>query len=163
MEARMNTAHAIDPAQSATELNESLTKLETALLTPAVSGELESWARTVQEATTVLSERLPTYLKSVLHPEYVEIAKSDPELLSRVEQLIAEDHNLVLEQDAFRTRINDFVKRASQLKKDEVQGISERNKIEQEGLAVILRIKRQRTVADTWLAEANYRDRGPVD
>lgn len=159
----MNTAHATDPAQSAAELNEALTKLETALLTPAVSGELESWARTVQEATTVLSERLPTYLKSVLHPEYAEIAKVDPELLSRVEQLIAEDHNLVLEQDAFRTRINDFVKRAAQIKKDEAQGTSERNKIEQEGLNLILGIKRQRAVADTWLAEANYRDRGPVD
>ena len=159
----MSTAHAIDPTQSAAELNATLTKLETALLTPTVSGELESWARTVQESTLALSERLPTYLKTVLHPEYAEIARIDPELLSRVEQLIAEDHNLVLEQDAFRTRINDFVKRASHLKKDEAQGTAERNKIEQEGLDLIVRIKRQRTAADTWLAEANYRDRGPVD
>ena len=159
----MSTAHAIDPTQSANELNDALTKLETALLTPIVSGELESWARSVQEATNMLSERLPTYLKAVLHPEYAEIARADPELLSRVEHLVAEDHNLVLEQDAYRTRINDFVKRASHLKKDEAQGAAERNKTEQEGLDLILRIKRQRTVADTWLAEANYRDRGPVD
>jgi hypothetical protein len=159
----MSTAHAIDPTQSATELNAALTKLETALLTPTVSGELESWARTAQEATLKLSERLPTYLKSVLHPEYAEIARADPELLSRVEQLVAEDHNLVLVQDAFRTRINDFVKRAAHLKKDEAQGAAERSKIEQEGLDLILRIKRQRAAADTWLAEANYRDRGPVD
>src|SRR5215471_13639803 len=103
----MSTTHAADPAQSANELNESLTKLETALLAPVVSGELESWARTVQEATSGLSQRLPSYLHSVLHPQYAEIAKSDSELLTRVQQLIAEDQNLILEHDKFEKRIND--------------------------------------------------------
>jgi hypothetical protein len=137
--------------------------VETALLTPVVSGELESWARSVQEATEGLSQRLPAYLKSVLHPQYAEIAKSDPELLTRVEQLVAEDQNVMLEQGAFRKRATEFAGRASQIKKDEVQVASERTKLEQEGIALVLRIKRQRAAADTWLAEANYRDRGPVD
>ena len=159
----MNSTHTVDPAHSATALNDALTQLETALITPVVSGELESWARAAQEAADKLSATLPAYLKNVLHSEYAEIARSDPELLSRVEQLIAEDQNVVLEQDAFRTRFGEFVKRASQIKKDEAQVSSERQKLEQDGLARILRIKRQRTAADTWLAEANYRDRGPVD
>jgi hypothetical protein len=159
----MTAAHATDPAQAANELNESLTRLETALLAPVVSGELESWAKTVQEGTKGLSERLPSYLNSVLHPQYAEIAKSDSELLTRVQQLIAEDQNLILEQDKFDKRVNDFVSRASQIKKDEAQTATERTKVEQEGLALVLRIKRQRAAADTWLAEANYRDRGPVD
>ena len=93
----------------------------------------------------------------------IEIAQSDPELLSKVEKLIAEDQNVVLELDAFRKHINDFARRASQIKKDEAQVAADRTKLEQEGLALILRIKRQRATADTWLAEANYRDRGPVD
>src|SRR5687768_7892228 len=101
----MNAMRTSDPAQSATELNEALSKLETALITPVVSGELENWARAVQEAAARLSQRLPTYLKSVLHPQYADIARSDPELLARVEKLIAEDQNVVLDQDAFRTRI----------------------------------------------------------
>jgi hypothetical protein len=159
----MNFTPIIDPAQAVADLNEALTGMETALLTPVVSGELESWARTVQEATDALSERLPSYLKNVLHVQYAEIARSDPELLTRVEQLIAEDQNVLLDQDAYRTRIGEFVKRASQLKKDEGQATAQRTKLEQDGLALILRIKRQRTAADTWLAEANYRDRGPVD
>jgi hypothetical protein len=159
----MTAAHATDPAQAASELNESLARLETALLGPVVSGELESWARTVQEATKSLSERLPSYLNSVLHPQYAEIAKSDSELLTRVQQLIAEDQNLILEQDKFEKRVDDFVRRASQIKKDEAQTAAERGKLEQEGIALVLRIKRQRAAADTWLAEANYRDRGPVD
>lgn len=159
----MNSPQTIDPAHSVAELNDALTQLETALLTPVVSGELESWTRSAQEASEKLSAKMPGYLKNVLHAQYAEIARSDPELLPRVEQLIAEDQNLVLDQDAFRTRFGEFVKRASQIKKDEAQVSAERLKLEQDGLALILRIKRQRTAADTWLAEANYRDRGPVD
>lgn len=145
------------------ELNEALTQLETALLSPAVSGELESWARTVQELAGKLAQKLPTYLKSVLHPQYAQIAKDDAELLTRVEQLIAEDQNVLLEQDAFNQRAAEFVSRASQIKKDEAQIAADRAKLEQEGLNFVLRIKRQRAAADTWLGEANYRDRGPVD
>jgi hypothetical protein len=159
----MTTTHAVDPAQAASELNQSLGRLENALLAPVVSGELESWARTVQEATNGLSQRLPSYLNSVLHPQYAEIAKSDSELLTRVQQLIAEDQNLILEQDKFDKRVNEFAKRASQIKKDEAQTTTERGKLEQEGIALVLSIKRQRAAADTWLTEANYRDRGPVD
>ncbi len=159
----MNSAHAIDPAQSEGELNEALSKLETALLTPVVAGELESWARTAQDAATLLAERLPAFLKSVLHPQCAEIAKSDSELLTRVEQLVAEDQKVALEQDAFRTHLNDFAKLASQIKKDEARATAERTKLEQEGIEMILRIKRQRAAASTWLAEANYRDQGPVD
>lgn len=159
----MNVTPTIDPAHCAAELCEALTQAETALLTPLVSGELESWSSTLQEATQLLSERLPGYLKFVLHSEYAEIAKTDPELLPRVEQLIAEDQSLLLEQDSFRTAVNEFVKRAGNIKKDEAQVAAERVKLEQQGLALILRIKRQRAAADTWLAEANYRDRGPVD
>jgi len=159
----MNITPTIDPAHCAAELNEALSHAETALLTPVVSGELETWATTVQETSQLVSERLPAYLKAVLHPEYAEIAKTDPELLTRVEQLITEDQNLLLDQDSFRTETNEFAKRAANIKKDEGQGASERAKLEQKGLALILRIKRQRAAADTWLAEANYRDRGPVD
>jgi hypothetical protein len=153
----------MDPAQSAAELNETLARLETALLTPVVSGEMEAWARTAQQAAAELEMRLPPYLQSVLHPQYAEIARSDAELLPRVEQLIAEDQNLLLEQSAFCDRMNDFVKRAAQAKRDEAKVADERTQLEQEGISLIVRIKRQRAAADTWLAEANYRDRGPVD
>ena len=153
----------MDPAQSAADLNTALAALETALLTPVVSGEMEAWARTAQQAATELDRRLPPYLRSVLHPQYAEIARSDAELLSRVEQLIAEDQNLLLDQSAFCDRINTFALRAAQVKRDEAQVAAERDGLEEEGIGLIVRIKKQRAAADTWLAEANYRDRGPVD
>jgi hypothetical protein len=153
----------MDIAQSTTELSDTLARLETALLSPIVSGELETWARAVQESTTQLGQRLPTYLKTVLHPQYAEIAKSDQELLTRVDQLIAEDQNLLLEQAAFKKKVDEFAERTSHIKKDEAQGAAQRPQIEQDGIALVLRIKKQRAAADTWMAEANYRDRGPVD
>jgi hypothetical protein len=159
----MTSTQATDAASAAAELNDALTKLETALLAPTVSGELESWARTVQEGARAVAQRLPSYLHSVLHPKYAEIAKSDNELLSFVQKMIDEDKNLVLEQDRFAQRVEAFVKQATQAKKDEAQASSERSKLEQEGIDLILRIKRQRAAADTWLAEAAYRDRGSVD
>ncbi len=159
----MERASAVEPAQSASELSDALVKLETALLTPNVAGELESWARVIEEAATTLSQRLSIYVKTVLHPQYAEIAKSDPELLTRVEQLIAEDQIVLLEQEAFRAHVSEFAKRASQVKKDEGQVEADRAKLEQEGIDLTLRIKRQRAAADTWQAEANYRDRGTVD
>src|SRR4051794_20793904 len=109
----MNVTPTIDPGQCAAELNDALARAETALLTPVVSGELESWAAGLQETTQLLSERLPNYLKHVLHPDYAQIAKSDPELLPRVEQLIAEDQSLLVDQDGFRTEVDDFAKRAA--------------------------------------------------
>lgn len=153
----------MNTAPVTTELCDALGRLETALLTPVVSGELESWAKTAQDATADLSRCLPEYVKSVLHPQYAEIAKSDTELLARVQQLIAEDQNLVLDQAAFTRRMNDSAQRASQIKKDEAQVAADRLQLEQEGIALVLRIKKQRAAADTWLVEANYRDRGPVD
>jgi hypothetical protein len=149
--------------QAGAELNDALASLETALLTPVVSGELESWAKTVEEAAAALAKQLPEFYKSVLHPQYAQIAKTDAELLTRVEQLIAEDQNVLLEQDAFQSRTKDFANKASQIKKDEGQIAADRAKLEQEGIDLVLRIKRQRAAADTWLGEANYRDRGPVD
>src|SRR3954451_5380362 len=111
----------MDAAHAAAELNEALSGLETALLTPLVSGELEGWTRAAQEATERLSQRLPSFLRQVLHPQYADIARNDPELLPRVQQLIDEDQSLVLEHAAFRTQRSEFAKRASQIKKDEVQ------------------------------------------
>lgn len=158
------TAKPFDNArQSDSALKSALAKLETALLTPVVSGELESWARNVQEAATALAESLPAFLTSVLHPQYAEIAKDDAELLPRVQQLISEDQNVLLEQDDFRQRVARFLSLTTQFKKDESRLAADRTSLEQEGIDLTLRIKRQRAAADTWLAEAAYRDRGPVD
>ena len=159
----MNPTTATQSSQSTHELTDSLTRLETALLSPVVSGELESWAKTVAETTQQLAHCLPEFLDNVLHPQYALIAKADAELLSRVEQLVAEDKNMLHDLETFRSQADQFVARAAQVKKDEVQLAGHRQTLEQNGIELIVRVRRQRAAADTWMAEANYRDRGPVD
>ena len=102
----------MDVREAAIELTESLEKLETALLSPVVSGELAAWARAVQEATTALARQLPEFVNSVLHPEYAEIARTDQELLTRVQQLKDDDHNLLADLQTFETHVQAFAERA---------------------------------------------------
>jgi hypothetical protein len=144
-------------------LNESLTKLETALITPLVSGELDDWVQTVREATQELGPNLREYIESVLHAQYVQIAKSDEELLSRVEQMIEEDKGLLEEYEAFLQDLKRLSSRVPGAEKDELKVADHRARIEARGNALILRIKKQRAAASTWLSEALYRDRGPGD
>jgi hypothetical protein len=144
-------------------LNESLSKLETALLTPQVSGELDRWVQTVREATSELGSHLREYIEGVLHAQYAQIAKTDEELLTHVEQMIEEDKNLLCEFDGFVAELDTLTARVPSAGKDELKVADHRVHIEARGTALILRIRKQRTAAATWLSEAFYRDRGPVD
>ena len=144
-------------------VNEAMTKLETALLTPLVSGELESWVQDVRAAGVELGPALREFLETVLHAQYVQIAKTDEELLSRVEQMIEEDKNLLGEYDGFLVEVETLAARVPSVEKDELKVTDRRAHLETRGNALILRIRKQRAVASTWLSEAFYRDRGPVD
>ncbi len=144
-------------------VNEAMTKLETALLTPLVSGELDSWVQDVREAGVELGPALREYIESVLHAQYVQIAKTDEELLSRVEQMIEEDKNLLGEYDGFLAELATLAARVPSAEKDELKIADHRAHVETRGNALILRIRKQRATASTWLSEAFYRDRGPVD
>ena len=91
-----------------TELTESLSRLETSLLTPVVSGELASWAQTCRAAGDAVAERYAKYLKDVLHRQYGEISRTDEELLRQVQQMRASDDNLAVDLAAFQRRLNSF-------------------------------------------------------
>jgi hypothetical protein len=140
-----------------------LARLETALLSPPVAGELQSWSGESCAAMDALAEQLPQFLEQVLHRQYLEIAGSDPELLPKIEQMIAEDRRLVEDLGGLRRRLAAFAQSAALIKKNEVKVAEERQRLEEDGIALIIRIKKQRAAADTWLAEALYRDRGSVD
>ncbi len=150
-----------DPIDS--ELSDALVRLETALLTPVVSGELTSWAQSAQAALDAVARILPSFLRDVLHEQYAEIAKTDEELLRRVQQMIGEDQQLVTELASYRRRFSAFAEAAALVKKHESKVAEQRDALEQDGVALIVRIKKQRAAADAWLAEAVYRDRGAVD
>jgi len=150
-------------ANTESVLAEALARLETALLSPVVAGELDQWAGSCQEAMHLVAKQLPAYFRTVLNPEYAQIARTDPEMLTQIEQLVAEDQRLVEDLEKFNRRLATFTEAAALIKKDESKVAEERAGLEQSGIALIIRIKKQRATADTWLTEAVYRDRGSVD
>ena len=138
----------------------TLAKLETALLSPVVAGELSTWTHTVQEAAATLAVDLASYLRMVLHVEYEEIGRTDPEMSAQVEKLIRNDRQLLEQMACFHEELHALSDAADHVKKNEGKLAEQRQRVEQAGIALILNIKKQETAATTWLAEAHFRDRG---
>lgn len=143
-------------------LKAAVDKLETALLTPVLAGELTTWITQVQDCTDDLEEVLRPCLER-LHSDFTEIAKADNELLFRVEQMVEGEKSLLKMYDEFRRNLHLLATRAPKVFSDEAKVADERLKVEQQGTKLLTEFKRLQTAASTWLQEAVYRDRGPVD
>jgi len=144
-------------------LEETLAKLETALLSPVVSGELKGWFTTVREAASTFALDWTRYLNTVLHAEYKQIVQTDPELSSSVEKMIRNDQTLLDKLAKFHEDLHTLEQRAEQLEWQENKLAAERQRLEETGIALIVQIKKQRATAETWVAESYYRDRGVKD
>src|SRR6478672_2288981 len=138
-------ATTLAPAEQ--KLQPAMSQLEAALLAPVVSGQLTSWTHAVLEALNAFGPSWVDFVKTVLHPQYNEIAKTDNDLLRRVEQMIQEDQQLVAEFNQLQKRVEDFAKRADEVKKHESKAAEDREKVEQAGIALIVRIKKQQSAA----------------
>ena len=149
--------------QQETELKEAIGRLESALLTPVIAGELVGWITTVQDAADDLDDQLRAFAEQILHPQYKEIAKADNELLFRVQQLKEEEVKLLAAHEAFRRNLHLLAQRAPQVWEDEAKVADERALVEKQGMKLMTELKRQQLAVTTWLSEAVYRDRGPVD
>jgi hypothetical protein len=108
------------------DLKESIDRLERALLTPVLSGEVVQWVKNVQEAAVCLDEAMQPFFNGVLHADYKEIAKSDNELLYRVEQMVAEERKLLERKDHFQQRLQHLADRAPHVHSDEAKVASRR-------------------------------------
>ena len=141
-------------------LQETMTKLEAALLAPVVSGEMKSWVHNVQQAAATFAMDWARELHTVLHVQYEQIANTDSELSSCVEKMIQADHELLEELARFHEKLHDLQGAAEHVDWQETKLAAQRKDIEQFGISLIVRIKKQQSAATTWLAEAMYRDRG---
>jgi len=144
-------------------LQDTMSKLEMALLAPVVSGELPAWIRNVEEAAATFSMDCTRHLNTVQHEQYREIAKSDPELLPQVEKLIEADQHLLEGLTRFHEELHALSKQAEEVGWLEGKLAARRQHVEDTGTKLILQIKKQQAAATTWLSEAVYRDRGTVD
>jgi hypothetical protein len=131
--------------------------------TPVVSGELAEWIDTVSKSWVEASAQVHYQVKHRNPRQYEQIAKEDPELLPRIEQLQAED--AAIEED--RERLGNTVHRTAQhvprMEPDEEKARHHTKKLIDEGLTFIARVRKQATAIQTWFVEAFNRDRGAVD
>jgi len=144
-------------------LDDTLNKLENALLTPAVPGELQSWIATVKQSATTFAMDWARYLHTVIHAQYAEIVKTDPEMSAFVQKMKSTDQQLLDQLASFHEDFGRLEERAKQAQWNEGKLADDRRRLEEGGIALILQIKKQRLTAEAWLSEAFYRDRGVKD
>jgi hypothetical protein len=144
-------------------LREELERLETALDTPPVPGELPNWATMLRKSFDGASQAILAQIESV-HPEQIrEIEGQDAELLSRTQQLREEDH---VNHDWCR-RLNqafaEFETKAARAGADEKQVIDQQQALLEEGLRFVTHVRKQETAIRSWIQEAFQRDTGLGD
>jgi hypothetical protein len=145
------------------DLKTALTSLETSLATPIISGELADWVEDLQKAWDEASAQIH-YAIHHLHPRtYEEMGKQDAELLPRMELLRGEDQAIKDDRERIGGLIARDVKLVPTLEPDEGRAYSYLKPLIDEGLAFVLRVRKQEVALETWLAEAFNRDRGSVD
>ncbi len=144
-------------------LREELERLETALDTPPVPGELTNWATMLRKSFDGASQAILAQIESV-HPEQIrEIEGEDAELLSRTQQLREEDQ---LNHDWCR-RLNrafaEFEIKAARAGADEKQVIEQQQALLEDGLRFVTHVRKQETAIRSWIQEAFQRDTGLGD
>jgi hypothetical protein len=138
-------------------------RLEEALLTPAIAGEMPGWISSVEQAAATLTVDWTTHLHSVSHVQYREIAASDPEQLPRIEKMIETEEQLLGELTRFHEELHTLAGQATEVGWHESKLAGRRQHMEEAGLHLLQQIKKQKLAGETWLAEALYRDRGTQD
>lgn len=136
---------------------------ETSLLTPIVSGDLTDWLEALCNAWRAVGARLDDEYFRERTRLYDSIATQDPELLPRVEQLRSEDVAIAQECALFRRTMERLGGNASKLEPVEDPAQQFTQKVIDQGLALVTRVRRQNIAVQTWYNEAFNRDRGTVD
>jgi hypothetical protein len=151
-----------DPAD-ANPLLDALTRWETALLTPLVSGELKTW---IEEACRAFDDVEPALWRQLdhVHPEQIQaIGAEDPEMLPKTEKLRADDQNVRETFSRLKQRFGELSARAERVDSDEARVSDHLPAMTDEALATIMLIRKQETAVRTWFVEAFQRDRGEGD
>jgi len=143
-------------------LETALNRFETQLETPVVPGELPAWLQSLERTLTKLNPLL--YTRIAEHQlQFDEMAKQDPGLIPRVEQLSGEDPGILAEAGQQLKMISPLVRHSDKLERDVAHSANALERSVQRGLKLVIRIRKQETAISTWYMEAFDRDRGVAD
>ena len=151
------------PITAEDELKNALAAFETSLATPVVSGELTEWLDAAKQSWTEVSAKTHYQAKHAHPRQFDQIAKEDPELLPRVEQLQAEDAAIEQDRETLSQIVSSTTLHAPKLEPDEEKAQHHIKKLVDEGMAFIVRVRKQEVAIQTWFVEAFNRDRGAGD
>lgn len=144
-------------------LQETLANLEAALLAPPIPGEMGHWARGVKQSAATLATDWARELHSILYPQHEEISRTDAEMAACVEKLRQQEEELAANLVRFHEALHHLEEAAAHVDWHEARLAPLQKVVENDGLQLILKMKKQQATSATWLAEALYRDRGVKD
>lgn len=142
---------------------QSLAAFEKCINTPFIPGELLAWMRAVSQAFARLVELMIGQTEQMHKEEFRDIAREDPGLLKRVEEMRKEDGEIAKESERLASAIATLKPRIEQAGADEVVLREELNQFVADAQQFVARVRKQEVTIRTWWVESFTRDRGTVD
>lgn len=142
---------------------EALEQLEQQLEVPYVSGELHAWSETVVELVKRAQEAVQNSVEQEHPRTFAMIVKNQSNLQQQVEKLQEEDREILPAFEPLLHEAQQFNSTVDETALARQQIEPARERLVTDGLALIIRTRRQRSAVKTWLSEAIQRDNGVGD
>jgi len=144
-------------------LREELERLEAALDTPSVPGEMSGWASMVRKSFDEASRVVLNQIESVHPGQLGEIDGQDAELMARTKQLREEDRRHQEWCRRLSAAFAEFEAKAARAGADEKQVTEPQQALLEDGLRFVTHVRKQEAAIRSWLQEAFERDTGTGD
>jgi hypothetical protein len=142
------------------QFREVLDELERVLLAPLVSGELASWTETALRAFHAAAPLLRDRVESVHPRELQEIFREDPELATEVDKMKQADLEILAGIDRLEQVLSKFFEVAPNVEPNEAPAADVLARVSEQGIDLIVSIRRQEEAMRVWHQESLLRDRG---
>ncbi len=141
----------------------ALAELERTLLTPLIPGEVETWAQAAWRAFAVAAPLLQQRIRCVHAEEISQILDDDPELSAQVQRLRETGNQILAAMENLGLKLSRLARITPALEPNEAPAAEIAKRLSQQGIELVVSIRRQDEEIRTWQSESVLRDRGPVD
>lgn len=145
------------------ELHDALEQVEFGLESPRISGELESWLKSLAIAFGQMTPLLQRRIATAHEQQFAQIMADDPGLLPRVSHLRRGDVESLQQSDTIQKRLATLLGNVRKVEPDEGLLDDQITALIDQGLEFVIHVRTQENAIRTWSLEALERDRGTVD
>jgi hypothetical protein len=145
------------------ELFSSLERFEASLETPVVPGEMLDWLETAQQLCREVDSLVRREIDEK-HPQTLqEISRQDVSLTPRIDELKANDVELLGKWNEMVQKASALYNKADQAEPNEAKIDSPIKRFGDDALKLVIETRKQESALETWYMEAFDRDRGVAD